>query len=54
MRNLAYFVPTGWAMEGVNAMLAFGAGPWEVAPYAAGFAAMFAVTLPLAARRLRP
>jgi hypothetical protein len=24
MRRLAYFVPTGWAMEGVNTLLAFG------------------------------
>jgi ABC-type Na+ efflux pump permease subunit len=54
MRSLANFVPTGWAMEGVNAMLAFGAGPLEVAPYAAGFLALFAVSFPLAARRLQP
>jgi ABC-2 type transport system permease protein len=53
MRRLAYFVPTGWAMEGVNAMLAFGAGAREVAPFALGFAALFAVTFPVAARRLR-
>jgi ABC-2 type transport system permease protein len=53
MRKLAYFVPSGWAMEGVNALLAFGAGAWEVAPFALGFAALFAVTFPLAARRLR-
>ena len=53
MRRLAYFVPTGWAMEGVNAMLAFGAGAWDVAPFALGFAALFAVTFPVAARRLR-
>ncbi|MCX6551396.1 MAG: ABC transporter permease [Acidobacteria bacterium] len=53
MRQLAYVVPTGWAMEGVNAMLAFGAGARDVAPFAAGFLALFAVSLPLAARRLR-
>jgi ABC-type polysaccharide/polyol phosphate export permease len=53
MRQLAYFVPTGWAMEGVNAMLAFGAGFSDVAPFALGFLALFAVTFPLAARRLR-
>jgi hypothetical protein len=40
-------------MEGVNAMLAFGAGAREVAPFALGFAALFAVTFPVAARRLR-
>jgi len=53
MRRLAYFVPTGWAMEGVNALLAFGAGAWEVAPFALGFAALFAVSFSLAARRLQ-
>ena len=53
MRRLAYVVPTGWAMEGVNAMLAFGAGFADVAPFALGFIALFAVTFPLAARRLR-
>jgi ABC-2 type transport system permease protein len=53
MRQLAYVVPTGWAMEGVNAMLAFGAGFWDVAPFALGFLALFAVSFPLAARRLR-
>jgi ABC-type Na+ efflux pump permease subunit len=52
MRRIAYFVPTGWAMEGVNAMLAFGAGARDVAPFALGFVALFAVTFPLAARRL--
>jgi ABC-2 type transport system permease protein len=53
MRRLAYFTPTGWAMEGVNALLAFGAGASEVAPFALGFAALFAISFPLAARRLR-
>jgi len=53
MRQLAYVVPTGWAMEGVNAMLAFGAGFTDVAPFALGFLILFAVTFPLAARRLR-
>jgi ABC-2 type transport system permease protein len=54
MRNLAYVVPTGWAMDGVNSMLAFGAGALDVAPYAAAFLAVFAVSFPLAARRLQP
>ena len=53
MRQIAYLVPTGWAMEGVNALLAFGAGAWDVAPFALGFLALFAATFPLAARRLR-
>jgi ABC-2 type transport system permease protein len=53
MRRVAYFTPTGWAMEGVNAMLAFGAGALDVAPFALGFAVLFAVSLPLAARRLQ-
>jgi ABC-2 type transport system permease protein len=53
MRRIAYFVPTGWAMEGVNAMLAFGAGALEVAPFAAGFVLLFALSFPLAAHRLQ-
>lgn len=53
MRKLAYFVPTGWAMEGVNAMLAFGAGVADVAPFAVAFAALFAASFALAAHRLR-
>ncbi|MCX6546037.1 MAG: ABC transporter permease [Acidobacteria bacterium] len=52
MRQISYFVPTGWAMEGVNSMLAFGAGAVDVAPFALGFLALFAVSFPLAARRL--
>jgi len=53
MRQIAYLVPTGWAMEGVNSMLAFGAGAADVAPFAVGFLALFAVSFPLAARRLQ-
>jgi ABC-2 type transport system permease protein len=53
MRQLGHFVPTGWAMDGVNAMLAFGAGPADVVWPALGFVALFAVSFPLAARRLR-
>jgi ABC-type multidrug transport system permease subunit len=52
-RQIAYLVPTGWAMEGVNAMLAFGAGAADVAPFAFGFLVLFAVSFPLAARRLQ-
>ncbi|MCX6538789.1 MAG: ABC transporter permease [Acidobacteria bacterium] len=53
MRQIAYVVPTGWAMEGVNSMLAFGAGATDVAPFAFGFLALFAISFPLAARRLK-
>ena len=53
MRQLAYVVPTGWAMEGVNDMLAFGAGFTDVAPFALAFLVLFAISFPLAARRLR-
>ena len=53
MRQISYLVPTGWAMEGVNSMLAFGAGAADVAPFAFGFLALFAVSFPLAARRLQ-
>jgi len=54
MRRVAYVVPTGWAMEGVNAMLAFGAGARDVAPFGLAFAVMFATFTFLAARRLQP
>jgi hypothetical protein len=40
-------------MEGVIALLGFGAGAWEVAPFALGLPALFAVSFPLAARRPR-
>jgi ABC-2 type transport system permease protein len=54
MRRVAALTPTGWAMEAVNSMLAFGAGAGEVAPYAAAFGVVFLASLTLAARRLRP
>jgi hypothetical protein len=54
MRTIGHLVPTGWAMEGVNSMLAFGAGAREVAPFAAALLALFAVSFTLAVRRLRP
>jgi ABC-2 type transport system permease protein len=54
MRRVATVTPTGWAMEAVNSMLAFGAGAREVAPYGAAFAVVFLISLALAARRLRP
>jgi len=52
MRQISYLVPTGWAMEPVNAMLAFGAGARDVAPFAAAFVGLFIVTFALASRRL--
>jgi ABC-2 type transport system permease protein len=54
MRKIGHMVPTGWAMEGVNALLAFGDGPLEVAPYAAAFFGLTIVALYFVARRLRP
>jgi ABC-2 type transport system permease protein len=54
MRAIGRAVPTGWAMESVNAMLAFGAGAAEIAPYAAALAAVTAAALALVIRRLRP
>jgi ABC-2 type transport system permease protein len=54
MRTVGHLVPTGWAMEGVNSMLAFGAGPREVAPFAAALMALFVASFTLAVRRLRP
>ena len=52
MRTIGHLVPTGWAMEGINSMLAYGAGAQEVAPYAAAFLALAAASLSLAVRRL--
>jgi ABC-2 type transport system permease protein len=54
MRTVGHLVPTGWAMEGVNSMLAFGAGAREVAPYAVALAALFVASFTVAVRRLRP
>lgn len=54
MRKIGYMVPTGWAMEAVNALLAFGAGARDVAPFALAFTAMTVICLTLAARRLTP
>ena len=54
MRTIGSFVPTGWAMQAVNGMLAFGAGAREVAPYAAAFLALAAAALFVAGKRLRP
>lgn len=54
MRTIGSFVPTGWAMEAVNGMLAFGSGAREVAPQAAALAGLGAAALFVVARRLRP
>ncbi len=54
MQTIGHLIPTGWAMEGVNAMLALGAGATDVWMFAAGFALMTVVSLTLAARRLTP
>jgi ABC-type polysaccharide/polyol phosphate export permease len=53
LKRISHLVPTGWAMEPVNAMLAFGAGARDVLPFAAAFAALFVVTFVLATRRLQ-
>jgi ABC-2 type transport system permease protein len=54
MRTIGNLVPTGWAMQGVSAMLAFDAGAEEIAPFALAFAVLLVVALTLATRRLRP
>jgi ABC-type polysaccharide/polyol phosphate export permease len=53
LKRISHLVPTGWAMEPINAMLAFGAGARDVLPFAAAFAALFIVTFVLASRRLQ-
>ena len=52
-RRLAQGLPTGWAMQGVNSMLAFGAGPGDIAWPAAGLAVLFVISFVLASSRLR-
>jgi ABC-2 family transporter protein len=54
LKRVSHLVPTGWAMEPINAMLAFGAGAREALPFAAAFLALFAATFVLASRRLDP
>ena len=54
MRKVGSIVPTGWAMESVNSMLAFGAGARDIAPHAAALAGLLAVSLFLAVRRFEP
>jgi len=54
LKRVSHLVPTGWAMEPVNAMLAFDAGAREALPFRAAFLALFAVTCVLAWRRLDP
>jgi ABC-2 type transport system permease protein len=54
LRRIGTLVPTGWAMQGLSAALNFGAGPLELAPWAAAFAVLGLVCLLLASRRLRP
>lgn len=53
MRRIADFIPTGWAMQGVNSMLAFGAGPAELAPFCFAFAALLLATFALSSRLLK-
>ncbi len=53
LRKVAYLVPTGWAMESVNSIMAFGGGAADVAPFAAALTGLFVVACMLAARRLR-
>jgi ABC-2 type transport system permease protein len=53
LKRISHIVPTGWAMEPLNAMLAFGAGASDVLPFAAAFATLFVVTFTLASRRLK-
>jgi hypothetical protein len=54
MRLVGHLVPTGWGMEGVDRLLAFGVGAREVAPFAAALVGLTVVSLAVAARRLRP
>ncbi len=53
LRRVADFIPTGWGIRAVNAMIGFGGGVADVAPFAAALAGLFTVTMLIAVRRLR-
>jgi ABC-2 type transport system permease protein len=53
MQTLSLFLPTGWAMDGLHALVSFGAPPIEVLPHVAGMLLGAGVLVALLARRLR-
>ncbi|MBZ0269059.1 ABC transporter permease, partial [bacterium] len=53
MQKLALFLPTGWAMDALHRLVAFGAGPSAVLPHAVGMTVATVLVLALAARVFR-
>lgn len=53
MQQLALFLPTGWAMDGLHKLVSFGAPPTEVLPHVLGMLLGAAGLLALLPRRLR-
>jgi ABC-type multidrug transport system permease subunit len=53
MREVAFAFPTGWAMNGLHKVMAFGHGARAVLPNAAALLFMFAVFFALASRFMR-
>ena len=53
MRALALAFPTGWAMDGLHKLMAFGYGLADIWPNLAALAGMFALCFTLAAWRLK-
>jgi ABC-2 type transport system permease protein len=52
LQTLAAFLPTGWVMQGINAMLAYGAGPGEFRLTYLGLVAVAAVVIWISAKNL--
>lgn len=53
MQKLALFLPTGWAMDALHRLVAFGAGPAAVLPHVLGMLVATGIVLALAARAFR-
>ncbi len=53
MQKLALFLPTGWAMDALHKLVAFGAGPGSVLPHVIGMAIATAVLIAAASRLFR-
>jgi ABC-type multidrug transport system permease subunit len=52
MRQIAFVLPTGWAYDGLNRVMALDADIGQIAPHLAVLLGIAAVTLPLSVRRL--
>jgi ABC-type Na+ efflux pump permease subunit len=53
MQKLALFLPTGWAMNALHKLVAFGAGPMSIVPHVVGMSIVAALVLAATARLFR-